>query len=83
MAKNEERKEPILSLDGEEYFAEDMSAEQMQIINHLTDISRKLSTNLFVGEQLQVNKNAFIDMFRNSLKQDNKVEVESAEVVEA
>ena len=83
MAKNEERKEPILSLDGEEYFAEDMSAEQMQIINHLTDISRKLNTNLFVGEQLQVNKNAFIDMFRNSLKQDNKVEVESAEVVEA
>ena len=72
MAKNEERKEPILSLDGEEYFAEDMSAEQMQIINHLTDISRKLSTNLFVGEQLQVNRNAFVDMFRNSLKQDNK-----------
>jgi hypothetical protein len=83
MAKNEERKEPILSLDGEEYFAEDMSAEQMQIINHLTDISRKLSTNLFVGEQLQVNRNAFVDMFRNSLKQDNKKEVESAEVVEA
>ena len=83
MAKKEERKEPILSLDGEEYFAEDMSAEQMQIINHLTDISRRLNTNLFVGEQLQVNKNAFIDMFRNSLKQDNKVEVESAEVVEA
>ena len=83
MAKNEERKEPILSLDGEEYFAEDMSAEQMQIINHLTDISRKLCTNLFVGEQLQVNRNAFVDMFRNSLKQDNKKEVESAEVVEA
>jgi hypothetical protein len=83
MAKNEERKEPILSLDGEEYFAEDMSAEQMQIINHLTDISRKLSTNLFVGEQLQVNRNAFVDMFRNSLKQDDKKEVESAEVVEA
>ena len=83
MAKKEEKKEPILSLDGEEYFAEDMSAEQMQIINHLTDISRKLSTNLFVGEQLQVNRNAFVDMFRNSLKQDDKVEVESAEVVEA
>ena len=83
MAKNEERKAPILSLDGEEYFAEDMSAEQMQIINHLTDISRKLSTNLFVGEQLQVNRNAFVDMFRNSLKQNDKKEVESAEVVEA
>ena len=83
MAENKEKKEPILSLDGEEYFAEDMSAEQMQIINHLTDISRKLNTNLFIGEQLQVNKNAFVDMFRNSLKQDDKVEVESAEVVEA
>ena len=83
MAKNEERKEPILSLDGEEYFAEDMSAEQMQIINHLTDISWKLNTNLFVGEQLQVNRNAFVDMFRNSLKQNDKKEVESAEVVEA
>jgi hypothetical protein len=43
----------------------------------LADLSNKLNTNIFIGEQLTVNRESFVNMFRASL------EKKEAEVVEA
>ena len=84
MAKKEKR-EPVLTLDGEEYFIEDMTAEQLRIKDHLVDLSNKLNTNMFIGEQLSVNRETFVNMFKSSLDKDNQEQPETreAEVVEA
>ena len=47
--------------------------------------SNKLNTNMFIGEQLSVNRESFVNMFRASLEKDDKEQPEAkeAEVVEA
>tara|TARA_R100001129_G_C5282931_1_gene237398 strand:- start:967 stop:1212 length:246 start_codon:yes stop_codon:yes gene_type:complete len=81
MAKKEKR-EPVLTIDNKEYYQEDLSPEQIRIKDHLLDLSRKLDTNIFVQEQLQVSRDSFVGLFRASLEK-NEEKAEEAEVVEA
>ena len=74
MAKKEKEQKPVLSFDGEEYVIEDMSDEQKQMLNHINDMQNKLNTNAFMKEQLEVGKEAFISMLRNSLKSEEEPE---------
>jgi hypothetical protein len=76
MAKKQKEKKPFISLDGEEYLIEDLTDEQKQMINHVNDMQNKLNTNAFMREQLEIGKEAFVNMFRASLEAE---EVEEAE----
>ena len=69
MAKKQ-KEQPVLTLDEKEYFAKDMTAEQLRIKDHLADLSNKLNTNIFIGEQLTVNRESFVNMFRASLEKN-------------
>ena len=77
MAKKEKEKKPFISLDGEEYLIEDLTDEQKQMINHVNDMQNKLNTNAFMREQLEIGKEAFVNMFRASLEAE-EVEAEEA-----
>lgn len=78
MAK-QEKEQPMLNFDGNEYVIEEMSDESKQILNHINDMQNKLNTNAFVKQQLDVGKEAFVNMLRESLKEPE----EEAELVEA
>lgn len=78
MAKKE-KEQPMLNFDGNEYVIEEMSDESKQILSHINDMQNKLNTNAFMKEQLEVGKEAFISMLRESLKEPE----EEAELVEA
>jgi hypothetical protein len=80
MAK-QEKEQPMLNFDGNEYVIEEMSDESKQILNHINDMQNKLNTNAFMKEQLEVGKEAFISMLRESLKEPEAEE--EAELVEA
>jgi hypothetical protein len=82
MAKKEKEQKPFISLDGEEYVIEDMADEQKQMLNHINDMQNKLNTNAFMREQLEVGRDTFAKMLRDSL-QAKAEEVENAEVEEA
>ena len=84
MAKKQ-KEQPVLALDGEEYFADDLTGEQLRIKDHLADLSNKINTNVFIGEQLSISRESFVNMFRASLEKDDQEEpeVKKAEVVEA
>ena len=70
MGKNE--KTPIY-IDDVEYKFEDMTQEQQTIVNHVADLERKLSAARFNVDQLQVGRNAFMQMLTESLKKTDEV----------
>ena len=80
MAKKVKDK-PMLNFDDKEYVIEEMSDESKQILNHINDMQNKLNTNAFIKEQLDVGKEAFINLLRESLKEPEAEE--EAELVEA
>ena len=82
MAKKEKEQKPVLNLDDKEYVIEDMTDEQKQMLNHINDMQNKLNTNAFMKEQLEVGRETFVKMLRDSL-QAKAEEVEEAEVEEA
>ena len=83
MAKKEKEQKPVLSLDDKEYVIEDMTDEQKQMLNHINDMQNKLNSNAFMREQLEVGKEAFINMLRGALEAKEEPEVVEAEEVEA
>lgn len=71
-----DNKTPI-TIDDVEYVFEDMKLEQQAMVNHIADLDRKIGSTQFNLDQLQVGKQAFIDMLKKSLETD-VVEVKEA-----
>ena len=65
-----------VTIDDVEYAFEDMKPEQQAMVNHIADLDRKIGSTAFNLDQLQVGKQAFIDMLKKSLSEV----VEKAEV---
>ena len=63
----QDKKTPI-TLDNVEYFYEDMTQEQQMMVNHISDLDRKLDSARFNLDQLQVGKNAFVNLLKSSLE---------------
>ena len=77
MAK-EKKEKPVLTLNDKEYIIEDMTDEQKVMVQHINDLQNKQNTNAFISDQLQVGKEAFINMLSKSLEEKpEEVEVEA------
>ena len=57
-----EKKTTPISVDGVEYTLEDMSPEQQTMVNHITDLDRKVRSTQFNLDQLNVGRQAFVEM---------------------
>ena len=66
MAKNE--KTPI-TVNDIEYIVEDMTEEQKTMLNHVNDLGRKLDNARFNLDQLNVGREAFVNMLTRSLEE--------------
>ena len=75
-----EKQAKPLTIDGIEYDTNDFTEEQILLTNHCLDLDRKLASTQFQAQQLQVGKDAFLKMLKDSLAQQ-KPEAE-VEVVE-
>ena len=56
-----------VTIDDVEYAFEDMTQEQQAMVNHLIDLDRKIGSSQFNLDQLNVGKQAFLTMLRESL----------------
>ena len=56
-----------VTIDDVEYAFEDMKPEQQNMVNHLIDLDRKIGSTQFNLDQLNVGKQAFLTMLRESL----------------
>ena len=69
MAKNKQEtiKTPI-TVDDKEYTFEDMTPEQQSMVHHIADLDKKINGTKFNLDQLQVGKDAFVNMLKTSLE---------------
>jgi len=65
-----------VTIDDKEYSVDDLTQEQISMVNHVADLDRKLSSAQFNLDQLNVGRGAFMNMLTESLK------AEEVEVVE-
>lgn len=65
MGKNE--KTPIV-INDKEYLVEDLTQKQQTMVNHVSDLDRKLSSARFNVDQLSVGREAFVNMLARSLE---------------
>jgi len=65
-----------VTIDDVEYAFEDMKPEEQQMVNHLIDLDRKIGSTQFNLDQLNVGKQAFLTMLKESLAKVEKVKVE-------
>jgi hypothetical protein len=63
-------KKTSITIDEVEYFYEDMTQEQQVLVNHLADLDRKINSAQFNLDQLNVGKNAFINLLKEALVKD-------------
>jgi hypothetical protein len=64
---SENTKKPAIVIDEVEYLINDMTNEQQMMVNHIDDLNRKMASSQFNLDQLNVGKQAFVNMLKQSL----------------
>jgi hypothetical protein len=67
---SENTKKPAITIDEVEYIFEDMKPEEQTMVNHLIDLDRKIGSSQFNLDQLNVGRQAFLTMLRESLTKE-------------
>ena len=62
-----ETKKTTITLDNVDYVFEDMTPQQQAMVNHISDLDRKIGTSQFNLDQLNVGKNAFVNLLKEAL----------------
>ena len=65
---SKKQKEQTVTIDDTEYNVDDLTQEQVGLVNHVADLDRKLSSAQFNLDQLNVGRGAFMNMLTESLK---------------
>jgi septal ring factor EnvC (AmiA/AmiB activator) len=66
MAKDEKK---TITVNDQTHNIEDLTEQQVAMVNHLQDLERKLSNARFNVDQLSVGREAFIRLLEESLSQ--------------
>ena len=71
MAKKQtEKPEQTITIDDKEYKVSDLTEEQVTLVNHVADLDKKLGSARFNVDQLNVGRNAFMNLLTESLEED-------------
>lgn len=62
-----EKKTPVITINDKDYTEDQLTDQQKVIINHISDLDRKIGSTQFNLDQLQVGRQAFMDMLKASL----------------
>ena len=66
---SKKQKEQTVKINDKEYNESDFSVEQVAMINHVSDLDRKIQSSNFNLEQLQFGREAFMNSLTNSLEE--------------
>ena len=65
-----EKKTQIITINGTDYTEDQLTDEQKTMINHIADLDRKIGSTRFNLDQLQVGREAFVNMLTASVNED-------------
>ena len=71
MAKNENK---TITVNEVEHNIEDLTEQQIAMVNHIADLDKKLGNLVFNIDQLKVGREAFVNMLTASLTEPENVE---------
>jgi len=74
MAKKQKEKPQTISINDTEHNVDDLTQEQLAMVNHVTDLDRKIASSQFNLDQLNVGRNAFMNMLTESLAAESTEE---------
>ena len=66
MAKNENK---TITVNDVEHSIEDLNEQQIAMVNHISDLDKKLGNLRFNVDQLNVGREAFVNMLSGSLEE--------------
>jgi hypothetical protein len=67
---SKDNKAQMITIDDKEYDTADFTEEQVVLTNHCLDLDRKISNMNFQLQQLQVGKDSFLKMLKESLESE-------------
>ena len=70
MAKNEKK---TITVNDVEHNIEDLTEQQVAMVNHIADLDKKLGSLGFNMDQLNVGREAFVNMLATSLDEPKEV----------
>lgn len=63
-----EKKQSSITVNGNEYNFDDLTEQQIAMVNHITDLDRKLGSARFNVDQLAFGREAFVNALASSLE---------------
>ena len=63
-----EKQTKTITINGTDYTEDQLTDQQKVMINHVADLDRKIGTTQFNLDQLNVGKDAFVNMLTQSLE---------------
>lgn len=63
----ENKKPQLVTIDGVEHDANTFTEQQVLLLNHTIDLDRKIGSTTFQLQQLQVGKDSFLKLLKDSL----------------
>jgi hypothetical protein len=70
MAKNEKK---TITVNDVEHNVDDLTEQQVAMVNHIADLDKKLGSLRFNIDQLNVGREAFVNMLTQSLDEPKEV----------
>jgi hypothetical protein len=70
MAKTQKEQPQTITINDIEHNISDLTQEQVALVNHVTDLDRKIGSSQFNLDQLNVGRNAFMNILTESLNTD-------------
>jgi hypothetical protein len=67
-----EKKPTVITINNVDYSEDQLTDEQKVLINHVADLDRKIGSTRFNLDQLQVGRDAFMNMLTASLKKETE-----------
>ena len=64
-----EKQTKSITINNKEYTEDQLNDQQKVMVNHVLDLDRKIGSTQFNLEQLQVGKQAFIEMLTKTLEE--------------
>jgi len=71
-----EKKPFVITINDKDYEESQLNDQQKVLINHISDLDRKIGSTRFNLDQLQVGRDAFVNMLTSSLEDGNRVKEE-------